>query len=139
MTTDNDTFTAVKNPDHELCEQWANWVITRKFYGPPPLQSNLLARLTAKTRAFAVPGGVDAVCSGHLWHMNLCISGKGMTDDRIAFELFYRYRIRNVKAAVAELGISRKTFYARVDRFRSQVVREAARMLAECSRESVTL
>jgi hypothetical protein len=119
------------NPEHELCERWARWVVTRKFYGPPPLNSNLLARLTAKTRAFAVDGGVDADCSRYLWHLNLCISGKDMGAERIAFELFYRHRIKNVKSAVNELGISRKTFYARVERFRSQVVREAGRMLQQ--------
>lgn len=129
MTTADTSTASTNNPEHELCEHWARWVVTRKFYGPPPLNSNLLARLTAKTRTFAVEGGVDAACSRHLWHLNLCISGKDMGPERIAFELFYRHRIKNVKAAVAELGVSRKTFYARVERFRGQVVREAARML----------
>ena len=118
---------------HEACDRWGGWVTTRKFYGPPPLAAGILAKLSAKTRAPAVPGGQDAVASNLLHALNFVIAGKAMDEERVAFELYYRHRCRNIKAVSAELGISRKTFYARIARFRAQVWGEAQRV-AEAER-----
>lgn len=129
-TTTTDADRDIGQALHVLCEQWASWVYTRRYYAPPPLSSGILAKLSTKTRAPAQPGGPDAANSAELWALNRVISGKPMGDDRIAFELFYRHRCRNIKVVAAEIGISRKTFYARVDRFRRQVVDEARRAAA---------
>lgn len=118
---------------HEACDRWGCWVTTRRFYGPPPLAAGILAKLSSKTRAPAAPGGPDAVCSSLLHALNFVIAGKAMDDERVAFELFYRHRCRNIKAVASELGISRKTFYARVGRFRDRVWSEAQRV-AEAER-----
>jgi len=118
--------------DHILCEQWAGWVYTRKFYGPPPtLGVNLLAKLQRKREAITVTaGGPDAACSALLMALNAAVTAKPLDGGRIVFELFYRHRVRNVKRAAEELHISRAAWYRRLGSFRRCVVAEAYRLLA---------
>lgn len=118
--------------DHILCEQWAGWVHTRKFYGPPPtLGVNLLAKLQRRRSAVtATEGGPDAACSALLMALNAAVSAKPLDGGRIVFELFYRHRVRNVKRAAEELHISRSAWYRRLSSFRRCVVAEAYRLIA---------
>ena len=117
---------------HELCERWAYWATARRFYAPAPVAADLLARLTAHPRAFVRLGQAPDAASlpPDLWAINLAVSGKDMDADRVAFELFYRHRVKCIKAVAAELGVSRKTFYARALRFRDRVVRESLNIQA---------
>ncbi len=127
---------AERNPaaqaEHQLCEAWAYWVQTRKFYGPPPtLGVNLLAKLQRKREAITVTaGGPDAACSALLMALNAAVTAKPLDGGRIVFELFYRHRVRNVKRAAEELHISRAAWYRRLGSFRRCVVAEAYRLLA---------
>jgi hypothetical protein len=130
-TTTTDAARDIDQALHALCEQWASWVYTRRYYAPPPLAAGILAKLSAKTRAPAQPGGPDAANSAELWALNRVISGYDMSEERICFELFYRYRVRNIKATAHELGITRQTFYNRMTRFRRLVVSQAMRSAEE--------
>lgn len=133
MTTT--TATAVNtNPEHELCERWANWVTTRKFYAPPPLGAGILAKLSAKTRA-TQPGGPDAELSADLWALNMAITAQPLDERRRAFELHYRYRVRNIKAASEALGISRASWYRYVNEFAKRVT-SARHAVIEAQREA---
>ncbi len=53
-------------------------------------------------------------------------------------QLFYLYNLRHIKAVAEELGISRKTFYERVNKFRQQQavssLFELACSLGECKK-----
>jgi hypothetical protein len=109
------------NPEHELCERWAHWVTTRKFYAPPPLGAGILAKLSAKTRA-TQPGGPDAELSADLWALNMAITAQPMDMRRRVFELYYRHRVKYIEEVAAELGISKATFYRYRKIFANHVV-----------------
>lgn len=135
---------AERNPaaqaEHQLCEAWAYWVQTRKFFGPPPaLTSNTLAKLQRTRRAVQPSTGPDAACSPQLMALNIAITAKPLDGGRTVFELFYRHRVRNVKAAAAELHISRATWYRRLEAFRRQVISEAGRIEAQQLAQAATL
>lgn len=109
------------NPEHELCERWAHWVTTRKFYAPPPLGAGILAKLSTKKTRATQPGGPDAELSADLWALNMAITAQPLDERRRAFELHYRYRVRNIKAAAEALGISRASWYRYVNEFAKRV------------------
>lgn len=104
---------------HELCEAWARWARTRRFFGPPPLNGSLLGRLTAKTRPGRGGGGPDADCSADLAALHLAIAAQPAAAlDRRVFELHYVWRVRNIKAAARALGIGRPHWYTLLRDFR---------------------
>lgn len=129
-STNTDTPAAeTGRAQHMLCEDWARWVITRKFYGPPPtLSINLLAKL--QRRRDNLNATPDASCSAQMMALNAAITAKPMDGGRIVFELYYRHRVSNIKRAAEELRISRAAWYRRLDSFRRCVVAESARLLA---------
>jgi hypothetical protein len=117
---------------HEMCEAWALWTRTRRFYGPPPLAAGLLARLAGGARRMARPGGPDAPCSAEIAAFHLAvISQPPEALDRRVFELHYAWRVRNVKAAAAALGISRQHWYALLRAFRGRAWRASREILAD--------
>lgn len=116
---------------HELCQRWAAWVQTRKFFGPPPVTTNTLGRLQQRREAVTVSTGPDAECSASLMALHCAITGKEMDASRQVFELYYRFRVRNVKLAAHELGISRAAWYRRLATFRATVVAESARIVQD--------
>lgn len=119
-------------PDlHDLCERWAVWYRTRRLFVKPSLPASTLGRLTRKSSGVGTPGGPDADCSQALWAFNLAYLGQPMEAlDRRVFELHYYWRVRNVKAAAAELGISRNHWYRLVRDFRARVYRSSLDIMA---------
>lgn len=106
---------------HELCEAWSGWCRTRRFFGRPAMPVSLLGKLTARTRPLS-PGGPNARCSAQLAAFHLAVLGQPAEAlDRQVFELHYLWRVRNVKAAAAAVGISRQHWYRLVREFRARV------------------
>jgi hypothetical protein len=106
---------------HALCEAWSSWCRTRRFYGRPSMPVSLLGRLTARTRT-SPAGGPDAICSAELSALHLAVLGQPAEAlDRQVFELHYLWRVKNVKAAAATMGISRQHWYRLVRAFRARV------------------
>ena len=51
---------------NELCVAWAAWCRTRRFYGPPPLHTSLLGKLSSKNPPKPRVGGPDAPCGARV-------------------------------------------------------------------------
>lgn len=95
-----------------LCCEWAVWVQTRKFYGPPAGLTCILGQLRTRTaRATDGSPGPNAVCSAQLAAFNQAVLLGGDGKDRLVFELHYRYRPKPIKRAAAALEISSKHWY----------------------------
>lgn len=110
--------------DHEihlLCEAWGAWCRTRRFYVRTSLPPPALARLITRTRTGGA-GGPDAPAGAELAAFHLAVIGQPIEAlDRQVFELHYRWRVRNVKAASRELGIGRQHWYTLLRAFRRRV------------------
>lgn len=114
----------------ELSYRWAAWCRSRRFYAPPPLGPGVLGKLTKKTRP-ARPGGPNAACSAELAALHLAITAQPKDNARAVFELHYLHAVANVKAAAAELGISRGHWYRLLTEFRARVYQAHHRILAD--------
>lgn len=113
----------------ELCERFAHWCITRRFYGGPKPPKSLLGQIAKRTRPMRLPP--DAACSSMLAAMHLALMAH--PADAIArrvFELHYLHRVPKVSSACAALGISRQHWYRLLKDFRRQVCGAAARIQA---------
>lgn len=62
----------------------------------------------------------DAECSIQMSLFNLAVMAQPGSEAKKTMLLFYLYELRHIKAVAEELGISRKTFYERVNKFRRQ-------------------
>ena len=106
---------------HYFCECWAAWVRTRRMYVNPSLPVSVLGKLSARGTKVA-SDGPDAIASAELAAFHLAMLGQPMESlDRRVFELHYYWRVRNVKAAAAEMGIGRQHWYRLVRDFRARV------------------
>lgn len=95
-----------------LCWQWASWVATRKFYGPPDRLACILGQLRTRTaRATDGSPGPNAVASATLAAFNAAVQSGGTGKDRTVFELHYLYRPKPIKRAAEALEISAKHWY----------------------------
>lgn len=113
-----------------LCWQWAAWTRSRRLYGPPPIGSGTLGRLTAKSRG-RPSTGPNAINSAELSALHLAIIGQPEDVQRQVFELHYLHNIGNVKAAAAALGISRAAWYRHLNTFRTRIHATGQRILAD--------
>ena len=110
---------------HVLCEAWSSWCRTRKLYVKPSLPPSILGRLRTKSST-ARTGGPDAIASAELAAFHLAFLGQPEDAlDRRVFWLHYFWRVRNVKMAADELGVSRATWYRLVQEFRARVYRSS--------------
>jgi hypothetical protein len=115
---------------NELCVAWAAWCRTRRFYGPPPLPGSTIGKLCLVSTGKPQTGGPDASCGAELAALHLAVVAQPANElGRQVFELHYLWRIRNVKAASAELGISRQHWYRLLRDFRRRVHRAAGAIL----------
>ncbi|TJZ73182.1 hypothetical protein [Chitiniphilus eburneus] len=105
---------------HLICEQWATWCHTRRFYGPAPTNGSALGKL-CRAPANRPAGGPDAISSAHLASLHLAIIAQPQALDRQVFELHYLWRVRNIKRAADELGISRAHWYRLLNAFRARI------------------
>lgn len=103
---------------HELCERWAHWCQTRRYYGRNSLPPSILGRLTSRGSGKAPDGGPDAECSAELAAFHLAVMAQPPGKARQAFELHYLHRVRNVKTAAHHLGIGRQHWYTLLRQFR---------------------
>lgn len=104
---------------HGLCEAWARWCFTRRYYARPSVPVSLLGQLQKRTRPFGEPGGPDAANSAELAAFHLAVIGQPAEAlDRQVFELHYLHRVKNVKAAAAVMGIGRQHWYTLLREFR---------------------
>lgn len=102
-----------------FCEQYHAWCLSRRFYCKPSMPASLLGKLTSKTRATAHYGGPDAIASAELVAFHLAVLGQPADAlDRQVFELHYRWRVKNVKAAAAQIGVGRQHWYTLLREFR---------------------
>jgi hypothetical protein len=120
-------------PDlHALCEDWAYWCRTRRFYVKPSLPVSLLGKLTSKGTGRSSSGGPDAPTSAELaaFHIAFTAQPEDALDRRV-FELHYYHRVRNVKMAAAELGVSRQHWYRLVADCRARVYAASRQILEQ--------
>ena len=120
---------------HALCEAWVRWRHSRRLYGPLSTPPSLLGRLTAKQRGLARRGGPDAVCSAELAAFHMAYLCQPDDLDKRIFEAHYWHRVKPIKAAASALGISRKTWYARLSAFRVRVHALSQDLLTENRRQ----
>jgi hypothetical protein len=113
----------------DLCNRWAAWCRTRRYYGPPPLGAGVLGKLTAKGNRRS-KGGPNAMNSAELSALNLAIAAQPYDTARRVFELHYLYAVSNIKTAATELGISRGHWYRLLHDFRARVFSAHHRILA---------
>lgn len=118
------------NHVHQLCEAWASWCWTRRYYGKSSKPASLLGRLASKSRPIN-PGGPDAVCSAELHAFHLAVLAQPDALDRQVFELHYLVRPKNIKAAAPAVGISRRHWYTLVRDFRERAYSASREILAE--------
>jgi|GEM_PF-2799365 len=108
-----------------LCEAWSAWCRTRKLYVKPSVPPSILGRLRTKSST-ARTGGPDAIASAELAAFHLAFLGQPEDAlDRKVFWLHYFWRVRNVKMAADELGVSRASWYRMVQDFRTRVYRSS--------------
>ena len=98
-----------------LCEDWAHWCRTRKYFAPP-VPANILAKMQPRSSAAREP---DGPMSADIAYFNMALQriAEDCPESAACFSLFYYYRAKNIKALAADLGISRKTFYNRMHAF----------------------
>lgn len=115
---------------HALCEGLARWCATRKLYGAPRGPASLLGQLAKRTRPI-VAGGPDADCSQAYACLYIALCAQPADSlDRIVFELHYLRRIPNIKAAAAELGITRTHWYRLLGAFRARIYTASRELIA---------
>lgn len=105
---------------HALCERWAHWCETRRFYGPNSAPVSLLGKLREKGSGRSTSGGPDAVASAELAAFHLAVLAQPEGKAKVVFQLHYLHRVRNIKQAAAALGIGRQRWYTLLRDFRRQ-------------------
>ena len=93
-----------------LCEAWAAWCRTRRFYGRVSVPVSLLGKLRSPERG-RYQGGPNGPASAELAAFNLAVMGEPDGRDRRIFELHYLWRAPNISAAAAASGVSRAQWY----------------------------
>jgi hypothetical protein len=95
-----------------LCQEWASWCFTRRFYTKLGSQS-LLARLHP-SKSGKEP---DARNSAHMQHFNRAVHALAedpqYADQLACFRLMYVEEADHIKRQADKLGISRPTYYNR--------------------------
>ena len=95
-----------------ICHAWADWVRTRRFYGPPAGLPSIIGKLRTRTPpATDGSGGPNAEASAELAYFNLAVIAGGEGRDRLVFELHYRFRPRSIKQAAEVIGVGRQHWY----------------------------
>lgn len=95
-----------------ICQEWASWCFTRRFYLKPGSQS-LLGRMHP-SKAGREPNGRN---SPHMQHFNHAVHA--LADDQryaaelACFRLMYVEEADHIKRQADKLGISRPTYYNR--------------------------
>lgn len=122
------------DPHQGICEAWASWVRTRRFYKPPSLPPSILGRLTSRSRSFA--GGPDAWNDAELHALNQAIEAEPLEAlDRQVFELHYRHRVKGIKMFAQALGIGRQHWYTLLRSFEERVVAASTEIRARNERD----
>lgn len=128
------------DPDlDQVCEAWSHWTRTRRRYGAPPLPPSILGRLQQRAArrppTSRTPCGhreADPACSAQLLAFHLAFLGQPQDAiDARVFRLHYEYRVGNVKAAAAAIGISRQHWYRLLESFRDRVWATSQQILAD--------
>lgn len=112
-----------------LCEAWAAWCRTRRFFGRVSVPVSLLGKLREPSRGRG-GYGPNAANSAELAALNLAIRGEPDGRDRCIFELHYLWRAPNITTAAAASGISRSQWYRIVAEFRRRVYGVSCGILA---------
>lgn len=95
-----------------LCQAWARWCATRRYFGPPAGLPSVLGSLHTRTvMATDGSGGRNAFCSREIACFHLAVLAGGEGKDRLVFEAHYRLRPASIKAAASALGIGRQHWY----------------------------
>jgi hypothetical protein len=99
---------------NNLCEEWYNWCITRRYFIPPGAK-NILARMQPSK----IRQPPNAVMDNLLSFFNMAVHALAdMGDPDIeCFVQYYWYRSKNIKKVAKDMGIHRDTFYERRSRF----------------------
>lgn len=114
-----------------LCERWAAWRATRRFYGPPSAMLSVLGQLSGSRSRPLVAGGPNAIASAQLSAFNLAYTCQPDSIDKRVFALYYVHRVAPIKRAAAALGISRPHFYRVLGDFRVRVAQAAKSIEAD--------
>jgi hypothetical protein len=114
-----------------LCEAWASWTRTRRFYVKPSVPPSVLGRLRSKGTGRSTSGGPDAVASAQLLAFNLAVHAQPREAlDRQVFELHYLHRVASIKTAADLLGISRNHWYRLLRAFRDRAYSASCEILS---------
>jgi len=124
---------------NQVCEAWAHWSRTRRFYGPPPLAASVLGKLQKRTGTLR-PQDMEVPCSASLLAMHMAIVAQPPEGiDAKVFRLHYEYRVKNVKAAAGVMGISRQHWYRLLREFRRRVYAASREILQTAENERAEL
>jgi hypothetical protein len=104
----------------DLCFAWARWVKNLKHY-TPPVQQNILARMMPPSGGRPAPRDPPASAECAALHLAILAQPQDAAD-RLAFEIYYYYQPKNIKAVAHYLQLSRSQFYRQRDTFRQRVV-----------------
>jgi hypothetical protein len=131
---------AADERQHQVCEAWSSWCRTRRFFGRPSLPASLLGKLAGSPARAPSANGPDAVCSAQLSALHLAVLAQPVEAlDRQAFEAHYLWRVRNIKAAAAALGVSRQHWYRLVRDFRTRVFNASIEIQRDNERQAAIL
>lgn len=106
-----------------ICWRWAHWCRTRRLYLKPSLPPSILGRLTKRgTGRRGEAGGPDALAGAEMmaFHLAYLAQPEDALDRRV-FSLHYYDAVRNVKAAAAAVGVSRRHWYRLVEDCRMRI------------------
>lgn len=103
------------------CERWVRWCYTRRLYGPKPLSSSVLGRLTGVSMRALSGDCPNAICSAQLAAFHVAYTCQPDALDKRVFDLYYVHRLKPVKAVAAALGIGRPHFYTLLRDFSRRV------------------
>jgi hypothetical protein len=117
------------DPVHALCEAWATWCYSRRYFGRPVLPPSVLGKLSLKTRPIGTadtPTNWPALVALHM-----AVLAQPDALDRQVFELHYLRRPRHIKTAADLVGMSSRHWYRLVSDFRQRAYAASCEILAD--------
>lgn len=116
----------------DLCERYAQWRQTRRYYAPQPSMGSVLGQLSGSSSSRPMKaGGPDAISSAELAAVHLAYTCQPDEVDKKAFALYYIHRVKPIKAAAAALSISRPRFYVVLAEFRKRLYSAAQSVMEQ--------
>lgn len=110
-----------------LADDWLYWLMTRRFFGPPP-SKNILAMMSDKSRPSREPPNARLSAELSAFHVAVC----GLPDHLGApfMRIYCMWPNEPVKTLAFDAGISRDAYYERAHSGAAQAMRNTKSILA---------